>query len=365
MNVFYDANALYDAGTRAMAGSKWKYKTQMYEQNHLLETAHLQKALMEGTYKPEPTHHFTIKERGKARNIASASAADKTINHLLCDAIYTPTIARYLQYDNSASQKGKGVDFHRRRLEAHLHQYYMREHTNEGYILLIDFSKYYANIPHDKCLAMLDSYAAKVADGDTLELVKAITRSAFSTFGGEKGVDIGNQLSQDIGIMFPRAIDDYIKIVMGVKLYGRYTDDTYVIHRDKAFLYRLLDGIRAIASTLGIIINERKTHIGRLSRGFRHLQIFYTLTDTGRLIRKINPKSITRERRKLKAYKRQLDKDKLSIGDIENCFKSWICGHWHYMSRQQIGNMSRLYQSLFERRITWKRHGRLRYLMAQ
>lgn len=43
MNLFEDANYLYDAGTKAMNGSKWKYSTQLFEINHLLETAVLQK----------------------------------------------------------------------------------------------------------------------------------------------------------------------------------------------------------------------------------------------------------------------------------------------------------------------------------
>ena len=42
MNLFEDANYLYDAGTKAMNGSKWKYSTQLFEINHLLETAVLQ-----------------------------------------------------------------------------------------------------------------------------------------------------------------------------------------------------------------------------------------------------------------------------------------------------------------------------------
>ena len=44
MNLFEDANYLYDAGTKAMNGSKWKYSTQLFEINHLLETAVLQKS---------------------------------------------------------------------------------------------------------------------------------------------------------------------------------------------------------------------------------------------------------------------------------------------------------------------------------
>ena len=83
---------------------------------------------------------------------------DKTVNHLFCDEVLTPAISKYLIYDNGASQKDKGVAFHRRRFEAHLHQYYMEHGSNEGYILLVDYSGYYANIPHDKCLEVLQTF---------------------------------------------------------------------------------------------------------------------------------------------------------------------------------------------------------------
>ena len=103
----------------------------------------------------------------------------------------------------------------------------------------------------------------------------------------------------------------------------------------------------------------------KLSGFYRHLQIGYSLQSNGRLIRKINPKAITRERRKLKAYKRKLDKNEMPYEDIENAFKGWMGGNYKRMSRKQITNMFVLYYELFERRPTWKKHGRLRWLMVQ
>ena len=74
--------------------------------------------------------------------------ADKTVNHLLCDKILSPAISPFLIHDNGASQRRKGVIFSRKRIETHLHRYYREHKTNEGYILLMDFSRYYESIPH-------------------------------------------------------------------------------------------------------------------------------------------------------------------------------------------------------------------------
>lgn len=279
----------------------------------------------------------------------------------------------------------------------------MQNGTNEGYILLVDFSGYYANIPHDKCLEVLQTFLEReVEDPETLAITEMLLPLIFKTFEqdvsrftdkeieammagkidpmlnygvdpalltGEKmlrkGVDIGSQPSQNIGIVYPYRLDNYAKIVKAVKGYGRYTDDSYAIARTREELLELLDGLEKEAKEYGLIINRKKTRIVKLSSEFRHLQVCYSLTETGRVIRKINPKNITRERRKLKAYKRLLDSGRIDCATVENAFKSWLGSHWKYMSHDQIYNMSSLYLELFGRRPKWKKgHGRLHWLMA-
>ncbi len=385
-----------------MKGSKFKKSTQLFEMNQLLETARIQRDLMNGAYRPEAGEKFIINERGKTRYITSNTMRDKTVNHVLCDEVLTPAIEPKLIYDNGASQKGKGVSFHRRRFEAHIHDYYNHYRTNEGYILLIDFSGYYANIRHDKCKEVLDHFLnTSGLDEETVSTAKELLGLIFKSFeldvsrfsdeeikrmmhekvdplmnigvdqklltGGKylpKGVDIGSQPSQNIGIAFPYRVDDYCKLVRGVRYYGRYTDDFYAIHPDKAFLKDLLQGITRTAEEYGLIINHKKTRICKLSRPFRHLQISYQLTESGALIRRISPKTVTRERRKLKAYKRLFDKGLMTYDEAENAFKGWIGSNWKSMSHQQIYSMNELFKELFGRSITWKKkHSRLQWLM--
>ncbi len=127
----------------------------------------------------------------------------------------------------------------------------------------------------------------------------------------------------------------------------------------------MLEGVLKIADKLELIINPKKTHIAKLSQTFKFLQLKYSLTETGRIIRRINPKAITRQRRKLKAYRRLLDNNRLTYNEIENIFKGWMAANYKNMSRQQITNMSQLYYDLFKEVPTWKNHGKLRYLMEQ
>ena len=354
MTKFEDANFLYEAGTKAIKPSPYKYGTQLFEMNHLLETAKLQRAFQTGTYEPQPGVKFEIKERGHERFITSTATADKAVSHLTCDEYLTPLLEKYLQYDNSASQKGKGVAFHRHRFIVHLRQYYEREGSNEGYILFSDFSGYYANILHDVALAQLEKYLTKeIADPAELEQVMGVLRTTFKTyeldvsrFSDEeiqrmyrekvsstlnlgipasaltgqkmlrKGVDIGNQISQNVGIFLPVPLDNYVKIVCGIKGYARYSDDFYAIARTKEELHEVMDGVRREAAALGLIINEKKTHICKLGGQYRHLQMLYSLHPDGEITCKINPKAITRERRKLKCCLWQWLRDFISGSGI-------------------------------------------------
>ena len=386
-----------------MKSSKFKKSTQLFEMEHLLNTAEIWRDLQTGRYKPGPGTKFPINERGHLRHITSNIMVDKTVNHVLCDDVIAPATTKYLIHNNGASQKGKGVSFHRHEFEECLHHHFMKYGTNEGYILLVDFSGYYANIPHAKCMEVLFHFLEReVQDKTTLYIAEAIIRMIFKTFEVDvsrfsdeeiaammhgkvdpmlnadippsqlpgqkmlpKGVDIGSQPSQNIGIVYPYRVDNFAKIVCGIDGYGRYTDDFFAIDISKAFLLQVLEGFYRIADEYGLIINPRKTRIVKLSSEFRHLQITYSLTETGRVVRKINPKNITRERRKLKAYKRLLDARKINYMTVENSFKSWIGSHWKIMSHIQIYNMSNLYFELFGRRPKWKKgHSRLCWLMA-
>lgn len=369
----YDGNLLYESFLKAKKGSDWKPQVQRFEMNYLSELANLQKVLQKEKYEFLPSTEFTLNERGKIRHITGENIRDRVAKHALCDEILTPSISKYLIYDNGASQKGKGIDFTRRRLICHLQKYYRQNKTNEGYILLIDFSKYYDNIQHNILLNQFSQYFHNEKAFQFLQDIISQSRIDVSYLNDEefqlaqtslfnsleyekinkelktgekylnKHLNIGDQVAQVAGVMYPIPIDNYIKIVKGVKFYGRYMDDSYIIHADKEYLKQLLKEIIEIANKLGIIVNTRKTRICKLSSYWRFLQIQYSLTNTGRIIRKINPKRLTGMRRKLKKLCLYI-----SEADFDNLYKAWINNYYKIMSKQQIFNMKTLYHTLKE-----------------
>ena len=320
-----------------------------------------------------PTTNFTLHERGKIRRITGEQIQDRIVKHALCDEILNPIMEKHLIYDNGASVKNKGIDFTRNRLVTHLRRFYARHGSNEGYILLIDFSKYYDNIRHDVLLELIEKY---VTDEHARWLLrKTVERSKVDVsymsddeyehcldrlfdsllhqnidrklLTGEKfmpkHLNIGDQVAQTAGISYRIHIDNYVKIVRGVEFYAGYMDDSYAIHESKEFLEELLEDIIEIASEIGITVNTRKTRICKLSEHWRFLQVQYSLTDTGRVIQKINPKRLVAMRRKMKKLA-----PRMTEKDFTDFYRSWFKNHYKRMSKQQRSNMDNLYKQLKE-----------------
>lgn len=135
---------------------------------------------------------------------------------------------------------------------------------------------------------------------------------------GDKGLELGSEVSQILALYYPDKVDRYIKEQLRVKYYGRYMDDGYLIHHDKEYLKEVKDNIFRIAKTLDIRMNEKKTFIHKIDQGVIWLKIRYTLGETGKIYKRPNKQNIVRMRRKLKKYK----KNNVSMENIKQSYTS-------------------------------------------
>ena len=333
---------LYKAYGKCKQGVMWKSSTKKYKANLLRNTHELYTQLQNATYRSKGFYEFDIIERGKHRHIRSVHISERCVQRTLCDESIIPLLERSLIYDNGASMKNKGVDFAIRRLETHLHRHY-RKYGNEGYILQYDFKSYFDNINHDVVYKILKNiYTDKKLLGLSMMFIRNF---------GEKGLGLGSQVSQIMAIAVPNVADHYIKEKMHIKGYGRYMDDGYMIHHDKEYLKECLSEFRKILKELGIILNEKKTQIVKLSHGFTFLKTKFYLLNTGKILKKPCRKSIVTMRRKLKKFK----KNGLGYDTAIISLNSWL-GHMQRTSsyKTQV-NMKELFNQLYIE--DWKKKG--------
>lgn len=117
-------------------------------------------------------------------------------------------------------------------------------------------------------------------------------------------------------------------------------------------MLNLLANIRKIANELGIHINEKKTHIVKISSTYKFLQVKYSLSKDGKVIKRINPQRVTAQRRKLKKLAVKVENGEIEYENVENMFKGWMGSFYKLMSRKQRENLIQLYEDLYDKTVT-------------
>lgn len=329
---------LYHSYKMCRRNVAWKASVQKYITQAPLNVLNTYNRLQKGTFKSSGFYEFDLIERGKKRHIKSVTIGERVVQRCLCDYALVPMLTRTFIYDNGACMKDKGYTFAARRLSKHLRDYY-REHGPEGYVLVYDFSKFFDRVSH----ALVKGIVRKEF---TDKRIIKLTEHFIDAFG-DIGLGLGSQISQVLALASANRLDHFIKEVLGIKHYGRYNDDGYLIHHDKAYLHECLEKIKVICDELGITLNTKKTQIVKLSHGFTYLKIRYFLLPSGRVIKKMAHKSIVRMRRKMKSFQEKLWTGVMSCADIYQSWQSWRAYARNFNAYHSIRSMGALYNRLF------------------
>ena len=335
--------------------SRWKETTQRYLSNLLVNNLELQDEVMGGGYAVKPTIDFELNERGHIRQIEAPVVRDRVIQKSFTKNILTPSLRPCLIYDNYASLKQRGTTFARKRFEIMIRRYIARNGT-DGYILLGDISKYFENIDHD----VLKSLIAPRLAGEPAEIMAMIHYIIDTSSHSNKGLNLGSEAPQIFAVFYLNLIDTLVKVVKSTKYYGRYMDDWFAIFRTKHEAEVILSDVEESLSILRLNLNRKKTIITKLGHGFTFLQVKYNILPSGKILKRPTRGKIVRERRRLKAFRRMLDKGQMTENEIWNCYQSWrgTFIHEHNAYRKTIMSMDRLYLSLFPEHEPYIRKGR-------
>ncbi len=290
-------------------------------------------------YTLSPYNTFEVFEP-KRRVVMSNSYKDKVVQHSLCDNVLEPILTRSFITDNYASQVGKGTHYGLDRLREFLRRFY-RKNGIDGWILKADISKYFYSIRHDVLKSLIRK---KITDPDVLWLVEMIIDSTE----GNVGIPIGNQSSQLFALLYLNNLDHFIKEKLGIKYYGRYMDDFFLIHEDKAYLQYCRAEIEKHVAAIGLSLNN-KTNIYPLRNGIDFLGFHTYLTETGAVIRKVRRRSKNNMKRKLKKMRGLVERGKITTATVEQSYKSWRGhaekGNCYHLIRRTDHYYNRLFNS--------------------
>lgn len=299
-DVFSFENLL-KCGRACCKGVRWKTSTKNFE-TKLLTTIHdLKRQLDNGSFKTKGFASFTLRERGKIRQIKAVHITERAVQKCLCDYYLLPLFTPTFIYDNGACLKGKGVSFAVSRVKTHIHRYWLKNKTNTGYVLQFDIKSFFDSIDHK---ILLDVVESKITDRRVFDLYKHF----ILAFGGGKGLGLGSQISQVSASIYLNGLDHFIKERLRCKHYVRYMDDAIIISNDKEKLEMVLEHIVKICSDLNISLNIKKTHITKLENGFTFLKRRFILFKNGKIVLKPFKKNIRRYCKKiLKLKKKNID----------------------------------------------------------
>lgn len=163
---------------------------------------------------------------------------------------------------------------------------------------------------------------------------------------GDKGLGLGSQISQVMALASANRLDHVVSSLPEVFAYGRYMDDGYVIARSKEALAHVLEVMQKVCKELEIVLHPKKTHVTPIRR-FTWLKIRWYLTDTGKLIKKIYRRSVTKMRQKLKAFSRMVKEGKLLMKSVREAWQSWFSYAKQFNAHRTIRSMFSLYAKLF------------------
>lgn len=337
LDTVADLNALYKAQREAARGVAWKASTQRYQIHWLLNILKAKRDLLEGNEVCKGFHEFDIFERGKKRHISSVHFSERVIQKSFTQNALIPSVKPTLIYDNAANIKDKGTAFAVMRTKKLLADHY-RKHGREGYVLQADFSDFFASIPHGPVNQLIDTISED-------KRLTALGRH-FVDMQGDVGLGLGSEPNQICAIAFPSPLDHLICECCGVEGYIRYMDDFICVHTDKRALQCILAVVRDKCAALGLTLNEKKTHITKLTKGFTFLKKRFTYSETGKVVVRPCRESITRERRKLKKQAALVAQGKMTFAQWVQSYQSWRGSIMGLASHKTLTAMDKLFARL-------------------
>lgn len=294
------------------AYKKSKHKDLKFQLNISEELQKLKQELENKTYKISPYHEFTVYEP-KERLIKACSFIDKIVQHSVCDNVLLPSFKTEFIQTNYAGQIGKGTHYGLDCLKAQMYLAYCK-YGYDCWIIKADISKYFYNINHD---ILKDIVRYHVKDNNVYWLCEKFIDSTDGL-----GLPLGNQISQVFALLYLSGLDHFITGELGVKYYGRYMDDFYLIVESKEYAKYCLNAIYEFVHGLDLELNG-KTQIIPFKNGIRFCGFHTYVTKDGKVIRKLINENKRAAKKKFKKMVELVKNGKLTKEKFYESYNAW------------------------------------------
>jgi len=264
-----------------------------YEQNLIT----LCDEINQGTYQPGKSIAFVIDKPVK-REIFAADFRDRVVHHLIISKL-NPLFEKEFIYDSYACRVGKGTHFGIKRVDGFIRKC-SKNYTQDCYVLKLDIEAFFMHIDKgilfnrlaqfikthyrqpDQLLIL--SLCQKIIENEPTKhcIIKGKRSnwdglpSGKSLFHSPKncGLPIGNLTSQIFANFYMNAFDHFVKHDLGVRYYGRYVDDSILVHQDKLYLQSIFLKIDEFLKTqLKLSIHPKKIYFQHYSKGVKFLGV--------------------------------------------------------------------------------------------
>lgn len=323
-----DEENLYKAYRKAMSGrGKFKLEAMLFSRDEVTRLQELRNSLIDKSYRFGGYSRFMVFEP-KKRIIDAPHFIDKIVQLAIQNILNDIYIKTFIQH-NYACIEGRGthscVDYLQKILRKSKWEYGVETTIIKG-----DIKKFFYTIDRDILKKLLRK---KIVCIDTLDLLYLIIDSAEII--SEKGLPLGNTLSQICANIYLNELDRFCKRKLALKYYARYMDDFFIIVENKEKAKDILKQVESfLTNKLNLVLNDKKTKYFPISQGLN--AIGYKIYTTHKLLRNDSKRKI---KRKIKAMPILLMSRKITIEKAEQILNSW---HGHALHSDAYNFTQRL-----------------------
>ena len=287
------------ADKNARRGKTSKYGVRKHDRHREENLRRLHETLVRGEYHTSPYQTQVIYEPKERLIYKLPYYPDRIMHHAIMNVLEPIWVSGFTR-DTYANIKGRGIH---KCVEA-IKQALYKDPKGTEYCLKIDIRKYYPSIDHD---VMKREVRRKIKDERVLALLDEIIES-------EKGLPIGNYLSQYFANVYLNRFDHRMKEVYKVKHYYRYVDDMVFLAGTKEELRQMLEVVKTelVALKLELKDNWQIFPVDKRGIDFLGYKFYHGYT----LLRKSVKKRI---------FKRigQYNRDEIKDETFERSMASW------------------------------------------